>query len=382
MRSGRSSIWGALALGIAVVSAPSVAAAAAFVLTSGDSIQDAVDAASDGDIIKLTAGDYYGPDGATDAVLITKRIKLIAWLGKNEVARVLPGAGNQNGIVIRGTPSDLVERVQIKGVTVEGFPNHGIWLEYADGFKLRNNTSANNLHNGIFPTLSANGLVKNNVSYGALDAGLWVEASENIRVIGNEIYNNPTGLEITVSKRVLAKANDIHDNTVGVGLYHPNGASLPPLGDDGDWEIIGNDIYDNNFPNPVPPGGLVGLLPAGVGILTIGVDKVTILGNQVTGNDLNGVGVLDWCLVNDCDADPPIVEDQVENIVVMRNNITGNAGDPFGNGNDDPRYDGTPLGVFAQDIFYGTLGAGTGNCFAKNTFDTFLAIPGPDLPGC
>jgi len=126
----------------------------------------------------------------------------------------------------------------------------------------------------------------------------------------------------------------------------------------------------------------VGLLPAGVGILTIGVDKVTILANTVTGNDLNGIGVLDWCIVNDCDSDPPIVEDKVENDVVVRNTVTGNGGDPFGNGNDDPRYDGTPLGVFAQDIFYATTGPGTGNCFSKNTFDTSLAIPGPTLPGC
>jgi parallel beta-helix repeat protein len=224
--------------------------------------------------------------------------------------------------------------------------------------------------------------VKNNVSYGALDAGLWVEASENIRVIGNEIYNNPTGLEITVSRDVLAKANDIHDNTVGVGLYHPNGASLPPLGGDGNWQIIGNEIYNNNYPNPTPPGGLVGLLPAGVGILTVGVDAVTIMGNSVTGNDLNGVSVLDWCIVVDCMSDPPVVEDEVEYDVVMKNTITGNAGDPFGNGNDDPRYASTPLGIFAQDIFYATLGSGTGNCFTKNTFGTSIAIPGLTLPGC
>jgi len=381
MRSDRSHVWGALVLGIAIASAPSGAGAATFTVNPGESIQAAVDAASDGDVIKIRAGDYFGPDGAINAVLITKRLKVIAQLKKGQVARLLPGAGNQNGIVIRGEEDALVEKVQIKGVTVEGFPNHGIWLEYADRFTLKNNTSANNLHNGIFPTLSANGLVKNNVSYGALDAGLWVEASTNVRVIGNEIYNNPTGLEITISKDVLAKANDIHDNTVGVGLYHPNGASLPPLGDDGDWQIIGNDIYNNNFPNPVPPGGLVGLLPAGVGILTIGVDRVTIQGNRVTGNDLNGIAVLDWCIVNDCTSDPPIVEDKVDGNIILKNTSTGNAGDPFGNGNSDPRYSSTPLGIFAQDMFFATLG-GTGNCYSKNVFNTSLAIPGPTLPAC
>ena len=63
--------------------------------------------------------------------------------------------------------------------------------------------------------------MKKNVSYGSEDAALWVEASENVRVIGNDISGSPTGLEVTVSKNIQIKKNDVHDNTVGMGLYHP-----------------------------------------------------------------------------------------------------------------------------------------------------------------
>ena len=91
-------------------------------------------------------------------------------------------------------------------------------------FKIIRNESSNNNNNGIYPTISANGLVQNNVSYGSLDTAMWVAASENVRVIGNDLYGSPIGLEVNVSLDIEVKHNDIHDNTVGIGLFHPNSA--------------------------------------------------------------------------------------------------------------------------------------------------------------
>ena len=171
----------------------------------------------------------------------------------------------------------------MKGLTIQGFPNNGILTRYLDNFKIERNETANNLENGIWPTLSANGLVKRNVSYGSDDAALWVEASENVRVIKNELYDSPTGLEMTVSNSIVAKHNDVHDNVVGIGLYHALGAGIPPLQPldrNGDWEISQNDVYNNNKVNDVT-GGLVAQLPSGIGILLVGVDRVTLDRNQV-----------------------------------------------------------------------------------------------------
>ena len=353
------------ALTLALGSGP--ARAAAIIVGPGESIQGAIDTAPPGSTIKVLPGDYVENHGGTYGLRITKSLKLIGLSKLPDVkVRILPGPGQTDGIVIEPeNPGDPdVRKVTLQGFTVEGFSNHGIWLRYVDRFKLIGNESINNLHNGIFPTLSANGLVKRNVSYGALDAGLWVEASENIRVIRNEIFNSPTGLEITVSRNIQAKKNIVHHNTVGIGLYHPNAASLPPLGNDGDWDIVGNYVHSNNFPNPVS-GGLVGQIPSGGGILVLGVDRVSLRKNQVVNNDFFGIALFDFCLAVGC-SEPPIVESAPDDNELIRNKVTGNGLNPPSGG----------FGILAADVIY--IGGGTGNCASRNEIGTFTG----GLPEC
>jgi parallel beta-helix repeat protein len=368
IKSARSMAAAVMALGTIVAFAPTRAHALSHLVNPGESIQAAIDAASPGDVVKVNPGDYFGEDSASAAILITKRIKLIARSTPEAAVRILPGPGNTSGIVVEGTEGAPVDHVLIKGFTVEGFSNNGIWLKYATKFMLKNNVSANNLENGIWPTLSAKGLVKNNVAYGALDSGLWVEASENVRLIKNELYNNPTGLEITISKKIMAKANNVHDNTTGVGLYHPNAAGLVspyPFDELGDWRFIGNTIVNNNFPNPVG-GGLVGEIPPGIGVLVIGADKVTLAKNTIQGNTLTGLTLTDWCpIFNSCAG--LLTEQYPDNNLVVKNDVTGN-----GAGSIDPDYHG-----LESDITLLTFG-GQNNCF----FDNTTILPGAPADGC
>ena len=362
-----------LASGLSVAWAPTAAPAATHKVKPGDSIQAAVDAALPGDIVKVWPGDYVGvPAGtATAAVRITKPLKLLAKskLKKGVKVRILPGPGQTDGILVEpANPGDPdVDGVTIKGFTVEGFSNNGIWLRHVQNFKIQGNESINNLENGIWPTLSANGLVKKNVAYGSEDSALWVEASENVRVFKNEFYDSPTGLEITVSKNILVKKNEVHHNTVGIGLYHPSAASLPPLGDDGDWEISGNHVHDNNATNTAPPGSMSAQLPPGGGILLLGVDRVTVENNRIENNGFFGVGVVDYCIVVadtdfDCDTNPPEVESAPDDNLITRNALWINGGSP-------------PGGLFdllAADL--AVLFAGTNNCFKDNTPPTLTSV--------
>jgi parallel beta-helix repeat protein len=295
-------------------------------------------------------------------VRITQSLKLMAKskLKDGIKVRILPGPGQTDGIVVE--PANLgdpdIVGVKIQGFTVEGFSNNGIWLKHVQKFTIQGNESINNLENGIWPTLSANGSVKKNVAYGSQDSALWVEASENVRVMQNEFHHSPTGLEITVSKDVKATKNDIHDNTIGVGLYHPNGASLAPLGGDGDWVISKNHIHDNNLPNSAPPGSMSAALPPGVGVLVLGVDRVTVEKNLIENNNFVGVAVLDWCLAvggstYDCATNPPIVQSAPDNTLVKGNSLAGNGGIPPGNAFD----------LLAGDLSVMTLHADTSSMF-------------------
>ncbi len=359
-------------------------AAGGITVRPGESIQAAVDAAMPGDTITVMPGDYVEPHDGRAAVRITKPLTLIAMSSEQERVRILPGPGQTSGILVEpenfGDPD--VDGVDIKGFTVEGFENNGIWLRFVQNFTIEDNETIDNLENGIWPTLSANGLVRNNISYGSLDAALWVEAAENVRVVGNELHHSPTGFEVTVSNQIYAEDNDIHDNTVGVGLYHPSSAGLPPLEPlerNGFWQIVNNRIYDNNLENPAPEGSIVAELPPGIGILITGVDNLDIENNLIENNDFLGIAMVDYCLVvdgtrADCTDNPPQVEDTTpENNRVIGNTLVNNHGDP-------------PPGPFqavASDI--GELG-GADNCYSDNVIENTpplmpLTIPAM-LPPC
>jgi len=350
----------------------------------GESIQAAVDAALPGDTITVMPGDYIEPHDNRAAVRVTKPLKLIAMSSDQNPVRILPGEGQTSGILVEpenfGDPD--IDGVEIRGFTVEGFENNGIWLRFVQNFTIEDNTSIDNLENGLWPTLSANGLVKNNVSYGSLDSALWVEASENVRVVGNDLHHSPTGFEVTVSNEIYAEDNDIHDNTVGVGLYHPSSAGLPPLEPferNGFWHIVNNRIYDNNFPNPAPEGSIVAELPPGIGILVTGVDNIDIENNLIENNDFLGISIVDYCVVvagtrADCEDNPPQVTDTTpEHNRVIGNTLVDNHGDP------PPG----PFQDFAADILEV---AGADNCYSDNTIENTpplepLTIPSP-LPPC
>jgi hypothetical protein len=399
-------------LGIAVFASAGAAGAAVHRVFPGQSIQAAIDAAAPGDTILVEPGTYQETGNADFGLRITTdNLRLIGKVnaGRGQgrgVHNGAQGAANKVRLVHSGTQqtgiyaapegcgpnvnvcADELQGFYVRGFSVEDFPKNGIQTRFVNDFRIIRNASVRNLDNGLYPTLSANGLVQGNVSYGSLDTSLWVAGSENVRVIGNELYGSPTGLEITVANNVWVTHNHIHDNTVGVGLYHPNAAGNPQKPVMANWVIEENDIHDNNLLNPAPPGSFqAGLLP-GFGVLLLGVSDHVIGKNTISNNDAYGIAVLGWCTATslgdpsrNCINDPPQADPSANNNLVYLNQLSGNGANP------------PPLGIPGADILYlqtpPPFGPepGVGNCFEKNKPDTFTFVssqPDGQLPtdGC
>ncbi len=385
---------------VALLFGASLANSAVHRVSEGESIQAAIDAASPGDTILVspglyeeTADDFFGLRISTDNIRLIARVRRGA--GDEGKVRLRPTGDQQTGIyaapascgpdVPTGGCDEELNDVYIRGFTVEDFPLNGIQTRFVNGFKIIQNESSNNLNNGIYPTISANGLVKNNVSYGALDTAMWVAASQNVRVIGNELSASVIGLEVNLSLDIKVTHNDIYDNSVGVALLHPNTAGNLPLPEMGNWVVKYNRVYNNNlFPNPAPEGTFQRDLPPGVGILALGVQGHTIANNIVEDNQYVGIGVLGWCSAasqipgRDCISRPPVIDGifydpSVSDNLITRNRVSGN-----GNG-DFVQFYPPGLAILEADITYFSAGPAAGensanNCFEKSRSRDFTIV--------
>jgi len=388
------------------------------VVRPGDSIQAAIDRAQPGTRIYILAGVYRELSNPINGLNITKNgIRLIGQRATGKEV-VFENAGNQrNGIMV--VPEDRVDCMschsdlappfptlpgvepglkmrepmmngfEIRNITIRGFDNNGLFTENVDGFKIINVHSVDNRNYGIFPTLSKNGLVTHSTATGSdTDSGIWVETSENVVVTHNYVADNVNGIEVSNSDDILLAHNEAENNTIGAAIL-----LLPDIFDDRAGakriDMRDNYIHDNNKPNTARPGSILSFIPAGIGVLYLGVDDSLISRNRVVGNDFVGIAVSDYCLPligtpfqcpppfgfpgipYDPTITPEFLADQAaSNNRVEGNEILGNAGDP----------PGPPFGGFAADVTLLTFGD-NGNCYEGNLFDTYYSTLGV-LPPC
>lgn len=381
------------------------------VVKPGQSIQRAIDLAHYNTRIYVLAGTYREISDPTNGLTINKSgIRLIGQSNKRKRV-VLENAGNQrNGIVVVPAavndcmschsdlafpfplrdwvapglpdPEPLVHGVEVRGITIRGFRNNGLFTERVDGFKIIDVESVDNPGYGIFPTLSRNGVVTRSRVRGSDDSGIWIETSTNVSVTHNLVEGNVNGFEISNSEDVLIAYNEARNNTVGVANL-----LLPDIFDDRPGskriDIRNNWLHSNNKPNTARPGSVLSFVPPGIGILHLGVDDSLIADNVIADNDFSGVVVADYCATVagtpfDCEVDssvsPEFLADQAAtNNRVVDNRLLDNGTNPL---------PGHPFSPFAADIILLTLGD-WGNCFAGNLPETLTVVSTLGaLPAC
>jgi parallel beta-helix repeat protein len=383
------------------------------VVRPGESIQAAIDRAEEGTRIFVLAGVYREIGNPTNGLNITKSgIRLIGQTTPNKRV-IIENAGNQrNGIVVvppaekdcmschesmappfplldgvGPRPEDmepLLYDIEIRGITIRGFDNNGLFTQRVDGYKIIDVESVDNRNYGIFPTLSRNGLITHSRATGSdLDSGIWVQSSENVLVTHNVAEDNVNGFEISNSDDVEVVHNVTRQNTVGMSILMLPGGEFDERQGANRINLRDNVVVDNNRDNTSRPGSALSNLPPGIGIFYQAVDNSLITRNHVEDNHFSGVAIVDYCLSvagtpqqcctapgqQDCDANtlkPGFLPDQsAVNNRVVQNVLINNGTQPVQH----------PFAFAAADLTLITLPDDHGNCYEDNSnFATFFSL--------
>tara|TARA_R110001599_G_scaffold353459_1_gene592751 strand:+ start:464491 stop:465975 length:1485 start_codon:yes stop_codon:yes gene_type:complete len=279
------------------------------IVKDGESIQDAVAAASPGAVIKVMPGIYK------ETVYIDKDNITLSGVIERGKYPILEGEGLRNDAVLYSGNGVTVENLYIthyKGNAVMG--------QAGNNFIIRNNIIVDTGVYGIFPQLGKNGIVSHNIVSGIEDAAIYIGMSDNVDVVFNQVFDSVAGIEIENSRHALVEGNFVYNNTGGILAFITPGL---PIKTCGDVLIRNNFIVDNNHDNFAIPGSLVSNIPKGTGVLVMACDDVVIEGNIITGNNSMGVTFTDFTLAgnaaNDPDSDPHPNRPKVLNNIMQNN---------------------------------------------------------------
>jgi parallel beta-helix repeat protein len=329
------------------------------VVHPGDSIQAAVDAApsSGGAIIDIEPGLYQ------QSVHVNK--PGIAIIG-------LSGLGGAGGVVLQNLADGSLDTgITVQGVTgfvlsnvtIRGFAHNGVVLNNVDGFAIAGVKAVNDGDYGIFPEFSAHGVIAATTASGHSDTGIYVGQSHDVVISANVANGNVVGIEIENSSRVVAAANHVFDNTAGILVDLLPGLSVSVAADN---IVAGNFVHDNNHANFATLGDPAALLPAGTGILVLGADRTSVVGNAVLDNQFAGIAVASSTFITQLGG-PPVtgIDPNPDGTLVAFNAALGNGTNP-------------PLPVLVGgDLVWD--GTGTGNHWRHNLF-LVSAWPQSPLP--
>jgi len=163
-----------------------------------EKIQDAVDAAGDGDTIRVFGGTYY------EDVIVNKTVSLV---GNGSARTTIDGGGVGNVVRI------VVDWVNISRFTMTGSNyGSGIRLGESSTTTITNNTISNN-NNGIVLSSSSNTIITGN-TISNNNQGMGGSSNNAIIMDNNITANNYRGISLTYSNNNTITGNTIANNTI------------------------------------------------------------------------------------------------------------------------------------------------------------------------
>jgi hypothetical protein len=267
-------------------------------VTTGHSIQDAINSAPSGATICVGPGIYHenlliNKDGITlrgegPEKTILEPPKNPARVCLNIEVKPLPGYDNfgLNGICVADLDAEgdilrVVNDVRVTGFTVRNFPGVGIIFASTNRIRADHNVAANNNAYGITAFNSTHGRFDYNTTYGSGDAGFYVGNSPNadFTVRYNTAFADLWGILVRDASTGSVTDNLLHDSCSGLvflnsgtttGVHH--------------WRASHNIVAHNDeFCSGELPFSLTG-----AGILIGGGDHIVLRANRVRENQPGG----------------------------------------------------------------------------------------------
>jgi len=241
-------------------------------------IQDAVDAGSEGDLILIAPGTYV------EAVDVTTDNLTIRGLDRDRV--VLDGEFElDTGIRVLGASG-----VAIENLTAINYTNNGLFWVSSQGYRASYINTRRTGDYGIYAFDSVGGQIEFSHTIGSRDAGIYIGQCYPCDAMINQVVasNNGLGYSGTNSGGNLLIVNSTwHNNRAGIV---PNSGSYELCYPERETTIVGNLVYDNNQPDTSAINNA--LLFQGNGILISGGIANVIERNRVDNHFRTGIGLV------------------------------------------------------------------------------------------
>jgi len=334
-------------------------------------IQEAVDAAVEGDLILIAPGTY------NEAVQVKTNNIVIRGLDRNTV--ILDGNFElDNGIRVVGANG-----VALENMTAMNYTKNGFFWTGVTGYRGDYLTAWRNGDYGVYVFDSVGGVIDHSYGAGSPDAGVYVGECYPCDSLINHFVSEHNGLGYsgTNSGGNMIIVNSIfRRNRAGVV---PNSGSYELCYPERKTTIIGNLVYDNNQPDT--PAIDVAILAMGNGILSAGGVQNIIERNRVWNHNKTGIGLVPFLEEDPNDSLPdksawdttcadskklmPVQPDGAllwdSQDTTVRNNVL-----------EDNRRADIAVGSAGSDLW--TLG----NCFEGNSFTTSAPLDLEKLAPC
>ncbi len=257
---------------------------------------DAANLLEDDSAIVLGEGSWALTNGVS--IRTVDGVTLIGQGPGRSILDLGPALNQVNGVDV------VADDFHIEALTILDAPKDGLRIEDSDGIVIRNVEATwtdpddpTNGAYGLYPVRVRHVLMEDNLATNASDAGIYVGQCEHAIVRNNEARGNVAGLEIENTQFADVYGNTVVDNTGGLVVFDLPGN--PVIGRD--IEIHDNVIQDNNRPN-FAPGGVVQMIPAGVGTFVMASRRVEIHDNAYARNQTVDIAILSGLVVETDDS--------------------------------------------------------------------------------